>query len=215
MAWSSFTAGLFTAGQVLTAAQMNTYVRDNLMAGGPIYATTAARDVAIPTPYAGQRALISGTNVNYQYNGTAWVSPQTLTVPPSCSVYFGTTSTYTQDTDIVWTAQDYTAVDTMWVSGANITTTTAGLYLFTFTGRATNTVSNGARAAILISGTTTEAQTPSETTTDFRWSLSLVRSMTAAQTVQARVQWSSGVTTLQGGTDLRPTLTGTYLGKIA
>ena len=73
MAWTSFTAGLFTAGQILTAAQMNTFVRDNLMAGGPIYATTVARDAAITAPFAGQRAFISGTNVNTQYNGTAWV----------------------------------------------------------------------------------------------------------------------------------------------
>lgn len=213
MAWTAPTN--VATGDVLTATRYNNEVVGNALAGGPIYATTVARDAAITAPFAGQRAFVTGTNVNYQYNGTAWVSPQALSVPPSCSVYFGTTSTYTQDTDIVWTAQDYTAVDTMWVSGANITTTTAGLYLFTFTGRATNTVSNGARAVILISGTTTEAQGQEQTTTDFRWSISLVRSMTAAQTVQARVQWASGVTTLQGATDLRPTLTGTYLGKIA
>jgi hypothetical protein len=30
MAFSPFTAGLFTAGQILTAAQMNTYIRDNI-----------------------------------------------------------------------------------------------------------------------------------------------------------------------------------------
>jgi hypothetical protein len=30
MAWTPFAAGIFTAGQILTAAQMNTYVRDNL-----------------------------------------------------------------------------------------------------------------------------------------------------------------------------------------
>ena len=37
MAWSAFTAGLFTSGQILTAAQMNTFVRDNLLAGGPAF----------------------------------------------------------------------------------------------------------------------------------------------------------------------------------
>ena len=30
MAWNSFPAGLFTAGAILTAAEMNTYMRDNL-----------------------------------------------------------------------------------------------------------------------------------------------------------------------------------------
>jgi hypothetical protein len=34
MAWSNFPAGLFTSGAILTAAQMNTYVRDNLKAIG-------------------------------------------------------------------------------------------------------------------------------------------------------------------------------------
>jgi hypothetical protein len=34
MAWTDFPAGLFTSGQILTAAQMNTYVRDNLKAVG-------------------------------------------------------------------------------------------------------------------------------------------------------------------------------------
>ena len=74
MAFSPFTAGLFTAGQILTAAQMNTYIRDNIMAGGPIYATTAARDADITAPFNGQQAFITGTLQNTQYNGTAWVN---------------------------------------------------------------------------------------------------------------------------------------------
>ena len=78
MAWTSFTAGLFTAGQILTAAQMNTFVRDNLMAGGPIYATTVARDAAIPAPFAGQQAFITGTKIAYQYTGTAWVEIENI-----------------------------------------------------------------------------------------------------------------------------------------
>lgn len=87
MAWSDFTAGLFTSGQILTAAQMNTYVRDNLLAGGPIYATEAARNAAIPSPFEGQRAYITGatvpaatglvtavpTGIQTVYNGSAWV----------------------------------------------------------------------------------------------------------------------------------------------
>ena len=88
MAFSPFTAGLFTAGQVLTAAQMNTYIRDNIMAGGPIYATEADRTTAIPSPFEGQRAYITGstettaagsttyipTGIQTIYNGTVWVT---------------------------------------------------------------------------------------------------------------------------------------------
>ena len=87
MAWSDFTAGLFTSGQILTAAQLNTYVRDNLVAGGPIYATEAARNAAITSPFEGQRAYITGstitaptgnitaapTGIQTIYNGSAWV----------------------------------------------------------------------------------------------------------------------------------------------
>ena len=71
MAWTA--PSTFVAGAILTAAQLNTNVRDNTLAGGPIYATTAARDAAITSPFVGQRAFISGTLINTQYNGTAWV----------------------------------------------------------------------------------------------------------------------------------------------
>lgn len=137
-------------------------------------------------------------------------------VPASCSVYFGTATTYTQDTDIAWTAQDYTTTDSMWTSGATVTIGTAGLYLVTFSGRATSTTSAGARAAISFSGTTTEVQGQEQSTTDFRWSISAVRSLAAASTLTARLQWSgSGTVTLQGASDLRPTLTATWLGQVA
>jgi hypothetical protein len=136
-------------------------------------------------------------------------------VPASCSVYFGTNSTYTENTDIAWTAQDYTNTDSMWTSGATVTINTAGLYLVTFTGRATNTSSTGARAVLLFSGTTTELQSQAETTTDFRWSISAVRSLAAASTLTARLQWSPGTVTLQGASDLRPTLTVSWLGQVS
>ena len=71
MAWTA--PSTFVAGAILTAAQLNTNVRDNTLAGGPIYATTVARDAAITAPFVGQRAFISGTLINTQYNGTAWV----------------------------------------------------------------------------------------------------------------------------------------------
>lgn len=71
MAWTA--PSTWVAGAILTAAQLNTQLRDNMLAGGPIYATTAARDAAITSPFVGQRAFISGTLVNTQYNGTAWV----------------------------------------------------------------------------------------------------------------------------------------------
>lgn len=136
-------------------------------------------------------------------------------VPPMCSVYFGTASTYTQDTDISWTAQDFTNTDGMWTSGANITVQTAGLYLVTFTGRATSTISAGARAVLNLA-TSPSVHGQEQTTTDFRWSISLVRSFAVSDTIAARVQWSgSGTVTLQGTASLRPTLTATWLGQVS
>ncbi len=138
-----------------------------------------------------------------------------MRVPPMCSVYFGTNTTYTQDTDISWTAQDFTNTDGMWTSGGNITIQTAGLYLVTFTGRATATVSAGARAVLNIADSPS-VHGPEQATTDFRWSISLVRSFAASNTISARLQWSgSGTVTLQGSASLRPTLTATWLGQVS
>jgi hypothetical protein len=103
MAFSPFTAGLFTAGQILTAAQMNIFVRDNIMAGGPVYATEAARTADIPSPYEGQRAYITGstettaagaitsipTGIQTIYNGAGWV---TVTPVGGQTVTSGTTT---------------------------------------------------------------------------------------------------------------------------
>lgn len=76
MAWTA--PNTFVAGAILTAAQMNSDVRDNSLAGGPIYATTVARDAAIPSPFAGQRAFVTATSVSYQYSGTTWVETSNI-----------------------------------------------------------------------------------------------------------------------------------------
>ena len=71
MAWTAPTN--VATGDVLTASRYNNEVVGNAYAGGPIYTTTALRDAAITAPFVGQRAFISGTLINTQYNGTAWV----------------------------------------------------------------------------------------------------------------------------------------------
>ena len=85
MAWTA--PSTFVAGAILTAASLNTNVRDNSLAGGPIYATEALRDAAITSPFEGQRAYITGsteaaatgsttavpTGIQTIYNGTSWV----------------------------------------------------------------------------------------------------------------------------------------------
>ena len=85
MAWTA--PSTFVAGAILTAAQMNTNVRDNSLAGGPIYTNEAARDAAITSPFEGQRAYLTAstvataagqttvipTGVQTIYNGSVWV----------------------------------------------------------------------------------------------------------------------------------------------
>ena len=62
----------FTAGQVLTAAQM-----DNVNCGIPVFATTTTRDAAFggtgeKTLAEGQFAYIEATNTTQYYDGAAW-----------------------------------------------------------------------------------------------------------------------------------------------
>jgi len=62
----------FTAGQVLTAAQM-----DNVNCGIPVFATTTTRDAAFggtgeKTLAEGQFAYIEATNTTQYYDGSAW-----------------------------------------------------------------------------------------------------------------------------------------------
>ena len=65
---------LFTSGQVLTAAQVNTYLMDQTIMR---FATTAARDAAFggagePTLAEGMFAYIDADNTLYYYTGSAW-----------------------------------------------------------------------------------------------------------------------------------------------
>lgn len=69
------TVPTFTAGQVLTAAQMN----DSARTGVPVFATTAARDAGFggtgeKTLAEGQLCYIEAAPQRFQvYNGTAWI----------------------------------------------------------------------------------------------------------------------------------------------
>jgi hypothetical protein len=64
----------FTAGQILTAAQM-----DNVNCGIPVFATTTTRDAAFggageKTLAQGQTCYIEATSSYQTYNGSAWVA---------------------------------------------------------------------------------------------------------------------------------------------
>lgn len=60
----------FSAGEVLTAAQVQDYLQDQMVMN---FSGTAARASAIPSPSAGMVAHIGGGTVTV-YNGTSWVN---------------------------------------------------------------------------------------------------------------------------------------------
>ena len=156
MAWTA--PSTWVAGAILTAAQLNTQLRDNILCGGPIYATEALRDAAIPSPFEGQRAYITGptipaatgastsvpTGVTTIYNGSVWV----CTTPVAA----------TTDTSGTNTSTSYTA--TLTSGGTNpsvtlVTGTTALVHLTSIIYNATTTAYS--YVSVAVSGATTLA----------------------------------------------------------
>jgi hypothetical protein len=142
MAWSDFTAGLFTSGQILTAAQMNTYVRDNLVAGGPIYATEAARNTAITSPFEGQRAYITGSTV---------------------AAATGTTTAVPTGIQTIYNGSTWVCVTPVGANSATLATTTSTSYVTTLTSDSTAitaTLSTGTSALVTFQAITYSSSVP-------------------------------------------------------
>jgi hypothetical protein len=59
----------FTAGSVLTASDVNTYL---IQQSTMVFATTTARDAAITSPSEGMQCYITDSNRAMFYDGTAW-----------------------------------------------------------------------------------------------------------------------------------------------
>jgi hypothetical protein len=134
----------FTAGQVLTAAQM-----DNVNCGVPVFATTATRDAAFggtgeKVLAEGQFAFTEDTNTTWFYTGAVW-SP--------ISGQFATTQTMsTQST------ASLTYVDLATVTSVTLTTGTSAFC--TWHAAATNAAANaGIYVSVAVSGATTVAAT--------------------------------------------------------
>lgn len=159
MAFSPFTAGLFTAGQVLTAAQMDTYIRDNIMAGGPVYATEAARNADITSPFEGQRAYITGPTVAAPTGATFATLPSGICTIYNGSVWVCTTQiagvTNTQGTT---TSTSFTPTLTSGGTNVSVTIVTGTTALVTQTAALANSVTGaGAYMGVAVSGATTLA----------------------------------------------------------
>lgn len=61
---------VFTAGEVLTASNMNSLVDQSVMN----FADASARSTAISTPTEGMVTYLQSTNVVYVYDGSAWTA---------------------------------------------------------------------------------------------------------------------------------------------
>ena len=64
-------AKIFTAGAVLTANEVNSYLMDQSVM---VFATTGARDSAIAAPVNGMLCYVTGTGLYYTYVTSAWIS---------------------------------------------------------------------------------------------------------------------------------------------
>jgi hypothetical protein len=67
---------VFTAGEVLAAADVNSFLMDQTVMS---FAGTAARGSAIPTPVEGMYTHLEDTDNLQFWNGSAWVAPAGMT----------------------------------------------------------------------------------------------------------------------------------------
>jgi len=137
MAWTA--PSTFVAGAILTAASLNTNVRDNSLAGGPIYATEALRDAAITSPFEGQRAYITGSTV---------------------AAATGTTTAVPTGIQTIYNGASWVCVTPVGVLSSTVGTKTTTGYVTTLTGDGTAmsvTLSTGTTALIYLSSTTTNS----------------------------------------------------------
>ena len=61
----------FSAGEVLTASNVQTYLMDQAI---PVFASSTARDAAITSPSEGQHCFLRDTDALQYYTGSAWVA---------------------------------------------------------------------------------------------------------------------------------------------
>ena len=110
MAPAGFTT--FVAGNVLTAAQVNTYLMEQTVT---VFADSTARDAAITSPSEGQVCYLTGTNYLQIYDGTAWSNVITAAGVPAGGgqkqlVTFTSSGTFTKASYSTYSQAEITVV---------------------------------------------------------------------------------------------------------
>ena len=152
---------LFNTGDVLTAAQVNTYLQEQVVMR---FATTTARDTALSSVLAeGMICYIDADNNLYKYTGSAWVnvdsgSTSPLTTKGDLYTYSTTDARLAVGTNgQVLTADSTTATGLKWAAAAG-----GGKVLQVVT--ATTTSSTTVTSTTFTDSTITASITPSATT---------------------------------------------------
>jgi hypothetical protein len=129
------TVPVYTAGEILTAADMNI-----TNSGIPVFATTVTRDAAFggageKTLAQGQYCYIEATNTLQQYSGTAWQSAAAMSVVKATTTFASSAAVFV---DSVFT----TAYDTYLIVAEGTAAANDAVFLNWRVGGATNTASN-------------------------------------------------------------------------
>lgn len=137
----------FTAGEVLTAADVNGYLMEQSVM---VFGGTAARSSAVPTPSEGMISYLTDSDVTETFNGTAWTS----VLNPPINAQAGTAYTFTRvDASRTVTASNGSAstytippqADVAWPDGATLTLRNLGAGVVTIAGGSGVTVTNTAQ----------------------------------------------------------------------
>lgn len=105
----------FTAGDVLTATQVNTYLMQQSVM---VFATAAARTAALPSPSEGMVTQLSDDNRIEAYDGSAW---KIVYLPPTS--YTPTATNYTRSSgSFVYSVAGHT----MTISGSIVVSAVSG-----------------------------------------------------------------------------------------
>lgn len=137
----------FTAGEVLTAADVNGYLMEQSVM---VFGGTAARSSAVPSPSEGMISYLTDSDVTETFNGTAWTS----VLNPPINAQAGTAYTFTRvDASRTVTASNGSAstytippqADVAWPDGATLTLRNLGAGVVTIAGGSGVTVTNTAQ----------------------------------------------------------------------